>query len=447
MPRLVLLSVIDCLRADHVSAYGYARETTPTLDEVARGGVLWRHAQAASSWTKPSVASLLTGAYPSQHGAFQGVKRNGRGRAVTTDAISAETPTLAERFSQAGWRCGAFINNAQLDEFTGLHRGFETYQPRAGKADRILASLEQWLRADADRPAFAYLHFLEAHWPYKPRRRHIAQFGGDRDTNVFSRYSARDFGRLRREVARGEATLSAEELKQMIQMYDGAVRRLDGKLKRVLRMLEGLGLRDETALFVTADHGEEFLEHGRIGHGHDLAQEVIHVPLVASIPGLPRPEIRCEPVGHVDLGTTMLHTAGIADSDEPNLLNGVDSLRPVVSELRIRRRYTQALRRGKWKLQRRYAFECDDADALRNTPHELARTMPYKLECELYDLDADPAEQRNLAGQTSAQAPLAELTASLDRWWDATAAKQSGTCEIEIDKDVVERLRALGYMD
>lgn len=300
----VLLIVFDGVRADHVSAYGYERPTTPTLDALAKDGVLWERAYSTSSWTKPSVASLFTGLYPSGHGAFQGIKRS-KGRHVTTDVVTCPQPILAESFRAAGWRCGAFINNAQLGTFSGLNRGFEMYDDAAGKADRLLGAFWRWFDRDPKVPTFAYLHFLEAHYPFKPRRRHVRMFGGDRDTNVFNGFRARDYGRLRRAIARGQATLSPDELHQMIQLYDGAIRRLDGKLRETLNGFEQRSARDDLSVFLTADHGEEFLDHGHIGHGQSLYDELVHVPLVASVPGGPAGRRRANPVSQADLHASL----------------------------------------------------------------------------------------------------------------------------------------------
>lgn len=448
MPKVVILAVIDCLRADHVSAYGYPRATTPTIDALAEKGVLWENACSTSSWTKPSAASYLTGLYPSQHGAFEGIKRS-KGRLTSTDVVRCERPTLAERFVQHGWRCGAFINNAQLGQFTGLDRGFECYEPESGKADRLLKGFSTWLDREPQRPAFAYLHFLEAHWPYKPRRRHVRMFGGDRDTNQFRDYSARDYGRLRRSISRGEQTLRPDQLEHMIQMYDGAIRRVDGKIKLLLQMLAERDLREQTALFVTADHGDEFLEHGKIGHGHALYDELTHVPLIASLPNAAAGVRHAEPVSLVDLPDTLLAVAGANDADH-NLLEPGARTRPAIAELRVRRRYTQSLRAGDWKLHRRFTF---DADAPsydgRRPPHELVRTAPHKVEVELYDVQADPGEQRDLAAAPGRRAVRERLTAELDEWWQRTQCTQAGgpAGEVELDDVVVQRLRALGYVE
>ena len=450
--RGVLLIVIDCLRADHVSCYGYDRATTPTIDALSERGVLWEQAHAASSWTKPSVASLLTGLHPTGHGAFQGIKRSKGRTGAKTDILRASLPTLAERFAESGWRTGAFINNAQLGEFTGLNRGFGTYVPTAGKADRLIGIFLEWLEADLKRPAFTYLHFLEAHWPYKPRRRHVALFGGNRDTNYFKDFSARDYGRLRRAISHGEADLPDEHLKQMIQMYDGAIRRIDGKLKIILAMLTELGLREDTAILVTADHGDEFLEHGQIGHGQSLYNELTHVPLVAHIPQHAGRVRRPDPVSLVDLPHTMLRLAGLDGrlAGRDLLAAGETAPRPVYTELLTRRRYTQTIRTKEWKLHRRYKFEAvEGSSEVGSTPWEWASQCPHQITLELYDMHSDPLEQTNLADNPRCASIRSELLADLDRWWQGAAAASDAQapCEVEMDPEVIQRLRDLGYLE
>lgn len=445
MSRSVILVVIDCLRADHVSAMGYHRATTPGLDRMAADGVLWEQAYSTSSWTKPSVTSMLTGQYPTQHGSFEGIKRSKGRLTVTTDRLSSDEPTLAERFAAAGWRCGAFMNNAQLGPFTGLNRGFDCYVPDAGKADRLIERFLEWRGAERDRPAFAYLHLLEAHWPYKPRRRHVEMFGGNRDANFFRDFNARDFGRLRRAISHGEAVLSIERLREMIQMYDGAVRRLDGKIAAMRRSLEEIGLLDQSAMFVTADHGEEFLEHGGIGHGQSLYEELTHVPLIGVFPGAPRGSRISTPVSHVDLADTLLHIAGI-ESPEHDLLKP-GGTRAVVSELRIRRKYTQTFRSGDWKLHRRFTFAPENGTNGGYTSlGELLESTPHEVRHELYDLANDAAEASDLSDRAEDRETLERLGGQLDGWRRETVERATAG-EVEIDDSVVRHLRALGYID
>ncbi|MEE9296546.1 MAG: sulfatase [Phycisphaerae bacterium] len=467
MLRGVLLIVIDCLRADHVSAYGYGRNTTPTIDSLAEKGILWEQAHSVSSWTKPSVTSMLTGVYPSQHGAFEGIKRSKGRSIVTTDRLQSSQSTLAEEFSRNGWRCGAFINNAQLGEFTRLNRGFSSYAPSAGKADRLIGIFLEWLEADTHTPFFAYLHFLEAHWPYKPRRRHVKMFGGNRDTNYFRDFSARDYGKLRRAISQGAASLSQEQLQQMIQMYDGAVRRLDGKLKIILAMLNELGLRDQTAIIVTADHGEEFLDHGRIGHGQSLYNELTHVPLIMSLPDDAHGFESVGPirdrntVSLVNLPCTILGMAGIESAIPGRDLRAPSETQELtLGELRVGWRYQQTATRSGWKLHRGYRFKPPNGKLSRDiSPRRLVEECPYDVSYELYNVHGDPSERDNQADDPQRQSVLRELEGDLDRWWGevsrATPLSREVTPsapdqfdgDVEIDSTVVQRLHDLGYID
>jgi arylsulfatase A-like enzyme len=268
----------------------------------------------------------------------------------------------------------------------------------------------------------------------------MRMIGGDRDTNFFRDFSARDYGRLRRSISRGEVVLSQRHLEEMMQMYDGAVRRLDAKLRGLRRALKQMGLGDQTALFITADHGEEFLDHGDIGHGHSLHEEVIHVPLIGVVPGGTRGVRINRPVSHVDMADTLLAAAGIdVPGPSRNLLAPDGPARPVVSELRIGKRYIETLRLGKWKLHRRYALN-DEGKAVDDQPPR----------CELYDLDTDPGEREDLAAMPTYADIVTRVGSELDAWRSA-AVVPAGTAdanhEVAIDDSVVHQLRALGYLD
>lgn len=451
MLRGIVLVVIDCLRADHVSCFGYERPTTPTIDSLAHHGLTWRNAHSTSSWTKPSVASLLTGLYPCQHGVLRGVKRSKGRTELTTDVLACERPTVAEVLSSAGWRCAAFSNNVQLEEYTRFNRGFGTYVPIGGKADRLLEMLDAWLGENANVPFFVYLHFMESHWPYKPRRRHVQMFGGDRDTNMFRDHSARDYARLRRALSRGETTLPGEQLDEMMQMYDGAVRRLDGKVKALLQILRERGLWNETAIAVTADHGEEFLEHGTIGHGHSLYDELTHVPLILRWPGGLKNELRDNPVSLVDLPRTLLSIAALG-AGFPGcdlMIEGRESS-PVCSELSIRNRYTQTIRLGSWKLHHRTVFDAGvDAKPLELLRRARAGDLAHHETTELYDLSTDPRERVNLGASAERVETVVRLTEHLHRWWSGLQGGPSEEPggEVQVDEAVIQRLRALGYIE
>lgn len=447
--KCMLLILVDCLRADHVSAYGYNRPTTPTIDKLAKEGWLWERAYSTCSWTKPSVASILSGRYPSEHGLFRGVKRSRTNDVATTDALSDSIPTLAERLSDMGWKCGAFLNNAQLGEYSNLHRGFGVYEPGCGRADRILDAFERWL-AGVEGRAFAYLHFLEAHWPYKPRRRHVALFGGDRDQNRFRDYGGRDYAALRRGLKRGDIALDAEDVAEMVQMYDGAIRRVDGKIKRVLRILNDRTPAGDTAVFISADHGEELLDHGQIGHGHDLHEELTHVPLVARLPARGKGIRRIVPVSLKDLPATMLNLAeGSCPADGADLCAADSDSPPVFAELLAGRRYLQSVWLDEWKMLRSFRLDGErPTKESRGVPaQEVNQLKPTYI--TLYDLASDPSERKDRAGEPEAASALARCAAELDRWTSQIADGEVhlGSLDVEIDARVVKRLRDLGYVE
>ncbi len=447
-PRNLLLIVIDCLRADHVSCYGYHRPTTPTLDRLAQHGVRWSYANSASCWTKPSVASLFSGQHPTAHGAVGGVKRKAAGSGATTDTLRSTAPTLAEDLSARGWRCAALMNNVQLGSFTGLDRGFHVYESQLGKADHIIEAFCDWVRDQTHHPWFVYLHLLEAHWPYKPRRRHVRMFGGDRDSNVFRDFSGRDFGRLRQAVSRRELALTCEQITHMVQLYDGAIRRLDGKIKKILGILEERGQRDATQIVVTADHGEEFLEHGRIGHGQSLYEELIHVPLVTCGPGSPSGIVIEEPVSHVDLGHTMVKcVSGETSMPGRDLYSPNSASAPVLAEVKTAARYRQSLREGPWKIHRTYEL---NGNAGQPPTLVAAAVGPiHAKRVELYNLSVDPGEQNDLSEKLEFSDIRAKLTSKLTDLSQQTAAEGSDDrpATIELDDCVVRRLRDLGYLE
>jgi arylsulfatase A-like enzyme len=445
-----LLIVLDCARADHMTCYGYGPPTTPTIDALAAHGVLWEYAYSTSSWTKPAVSSMLTGLYPSGHGVFHGVKRDRSRPIASTDVLPPTCPTLAEWFALAGWRCAAFLNNVQLEEYTGLNRGFDLYVPVAGKADHLIAQYRDWLGRNLSSRTFAYLHFLETHWPYKPRRRHVAMFGGDRERNRFRDFTARDYARLRQAVSRGESSLTPQDWRDMIQMYDGALRRLDGKVKVILRTLEELELSEQSALAVTADHGEELGDHGSFGHGHTLYDEVLHVPFIMVLPDGPSGVRVGSPVSLVDLPATLLSAARIASAAPGVDLLSEKSPSPVCGELCKRHRYWQDFCSGRWKLHRRFRFdpECVQREA-HGRPRDWFLNCPHRLAHELYERLLDPYEQTNLAEHPDFLETRCQLSTGLDRWWDTLAARPTPVEEshVPVDAVVVRRLRDLGYIE
>jgi arylsulfatase A-like enzyme/Flp pilus assembly protein TadD len=401
----VLLVTIDTLRADRVGAYGGTVGLTPTLDRLAREGLRFERAYAPVPLTLPSHASLMTGRYPTR----TGVHDNG------TFTLGAG-PTLAAGLKAAGYRTGAFVGAFVLDARFGLNRGFDTYDDRvAGSsadlevvqrtAEQVLAPAYDWIvagttpapgavapgtAAPSARPWFTWVHLYDPHEPYDPPEPYRSRFAAD--------------------------------------PYGGEIVYADASLGAFLERLRASGGLENTLVVVAADHGESLGDHGERTHGLFAYDSTLRVPLLVWAPPRIRPAV-VRTARLVDVAPTILDLAGV----EP--LGDVDgrSLRPAVTG------EDQTIEPASY-------FEALNANLTRNwAPLRGIIQDGFKLidlpVPELYDLAADPQEQRNLYAQQRDRAR--PLEAELDR---ITRAAPQVAAPAVIDADAAARLRALGYV-
>jgi len=332
----VLLIIVDTLRADHVSPYGYTRDTTPYLSQMAQQGVLFENAIAPSSWTLPSHASMLTGLYPHQD------------RVQTeNDSLSRILPTLGEAMNKRGYRTAAFsANNMYFSRDHGLARGFmhfENYEQtfagilekvplsalilgklsqltsggtgaffgekNAATAERIDENAVDWIER-GQRPFFVMLNYFDVHEPVLPPKPYLHMY----TTNPEARNQNMHFEQ--NCIDRDEASCTADR-QQFVDVYDGATRYVDGNIQHLLSQLKERGLLENTIVVVTADHGQEFGDHGLFGHHESLYRGEIQVPLIFWKPGLIPASVRvATPVSTSDLPATILQMTG-PDAAQP----------------------------------------------------------------------------------------------------------------------------------
>jgi arylsulfatase A-like enzyme len=306
----VVLVVVDTLRADRLGAWGNRRGLTPFLDELAGRAHVFTRAYAQAPWTNPSVASLFTSRYQSQHGITEFLS-----------VLAADEQTLAEALGEAGWATGGFSANGLLSRRAGFDQGFDAYRSflqlggaedrllrPAKRADEITAEGMRWLdevRASRpDVPVFLYLHYMEPHTPYAPPPALLERVRGPG--------APLDLGALNRAVVLANLTAPAPAVLRDIQdAYDAEVLAIDEGLRALAAALDARGLLETSLLVVTADHGEEFQEHGGMGHGRTLYDEVLHVPLVIRTPGQGRGVVVDRLVSSVDVAPTILEVAGV----------------------------------------------------------------------------------------------------------------------------------------
>jgi arylsulfatase A-like enzyme len=420
----VLFLVIDCLRADHLSATGYPRPTTPNLDALAREGVTFTHAFAQATWTRPSVPTLLSGLYPSEH-ALQEFYR-GEGGAVMSPRLSDRVTTLAEAVKAHGYRTGLVGEQAQLSRRFGLDQGFDFYQSHVGAARNIHSVLFDWLDSSRQ-PFFAYLHYLEVHWPYCPP----AEVRGTFDTFNSPLPVCRDWRGLRKKLETREIVPTPVDIEAFKARYDEELMALDRELGLAFAELKAKGLWDNTLIVVTADHGEQFYEHGAGEHGKYLWDELLRVPLLfklpASWPG--------ERGARLD---TIVETRSIV----PTVLEAIGA--PAIPEVSAKSLVPWLIDRAPAGPPQPFVVaEIGSQVAVRDERWKMIADRDGKA-FQLYDLQSDPGETRDVADTDRRE--LARLRADLDLW-SRGLAKADASQQGEVDRKTVEDLKALGYLN
>jgi arylsulfatase A-like enzyme len=420
----VLLIVIDTARADHFSAYGYPRATSPNIDRLAAEGTLYERAISAASWTLPAHASLFTGLQARDHG---------------TDGnhwtLEASFDTLAERLRRAGYRTGGFSNNVWTNDTSGLKQGFETFeemwQEQKSRGENITLDdpgndmgaaktnerIFAWLDGRSDRrPFFAFVNYFEPHMPYRPTAPYDDDF-------LPAGVAAADLKRLRSFYSPQEyayilrvPTIRIDEgvLATLVGLYDGEIAYVDSVIGNLVEGLRSRKLLDDTLIVITSDHGEHFGEHHMLEHKFSLYEPLLHVPLILRAPGRVAANVRIPtPVAAQDLYGSVLELAGVEAGKAPVLprqaLPASDAARlRVFSELEFPKIFLDVARRK---------FSGFDIRRLERSLVAV-RGPRYKLiagsdgTLELFDLAADPGENRNIAAEEPGVA--AELKAAVD---------------------------------
>jgi arylsulfatase A-like enzyme len=284
----VILITISSLRADHVGSLGYHRDTTPHFDAFARAGVLFTHAFASSGWTMPAHGSLFTSLHPSEHGATH-----------ISKSLKQDATTLAEVLKENGYCCAAFCGGPNLNREHGFAQGFDLYDDYS--VPLLLESLQfgegsatdintcrtnglindaaiAWLTNNTQAPFFLFVHYYDNHWDYLPPPRFKELYDPNYKGPISGRGVAREPLFSNRPPDR--------DVEHLIALYDGEIRQTDEDLGDLLTALKGRGLCETSIIIILADHGEQFYEHGHTSH-HGVHDELIHVPLALSIPGLP----------------------------------------------------------------------------------------------------------------------------------------------------------------
>ena len=406
-PVNVVLVVIDTLRADHVSAYGYDRKTTPNIDRLAEGGILYENAVSAAPWTLPAHASLFTGLYVRDHGT---TNRNW--------TLDPSHETLAQRLQRAGYHTAGYSNNVWLNDTSGLKRGFKVFEEMWRQqhtrvegisadrpdtdmgGDRTTKRIFDWIDGlpDIGRPFFTFVNYFEPHLPYRPTIPYDDDFLDEGTPKPIvkrlrSFYAPRELGYI---LKLPWMRVPDSEIEILAALYDGEIAYIDSIIGRLVAGLEERGLMDNTVLVITSDHGEHFGENHMLDHKFSVYEPLIKVPLILYAPGRLPAGLRIEDQVQVhDLFGTLLDLVGLDPEGKRQLPleKGGKGLDYTFAQLDYPEAFLQAIRS---KIQGQDGKAVARAlDTVRDRQYKLIRGSDDTY--QLYDIVADPYESNDLA--------------------------------------------------
>ena len=456
-PNVVLI-VMDTTRADHLSLYGYRRDTTPNLRKLAADAALYPQALSAADITLSSHASIFTGLYPSWHGAYCEPPEAAFGRAL------GPVPTMAEELAKNGYHTMGVAANLYLRAQFGLQRGFADF--RIPRPVPVLAGDESWYmlrngmrhainqftdtaqfdrlysRADAvngeffrmlrqpglaEAPFFAFFNYMDAHFPYIPPHPFDRLFPGKTSA------TEADLDAIQSKVAEGGEPLPALYTSHAVSQYDGGIAYIDSQIGQLVDWLKRENLYDNTMIVVTADHGESFGERRLFLHGNSLYANLLHVGLLVKYPHSAHAGVVNAPVSLIDIFPTVMDVTGVK---APAGLQGRDLLDPAAIEPRD-------LFSESFPCPVLHTPACPGGCMMRSVvswPNKFIWSS--KGSPESYDLQQDPNENHNLFGSLN---PIARALSDQLRAWIKTMPPQEKQ-HLNLSPDEIKRFKALGYI-
>lgn len=451
-PNLLLITV-DTLRADHLSAWGYPRPTSPRIDRLAAQGVRFAAAQVQWPKTGPSFASMFTSTYP---------KDNGNVRQIGIP-LPCDFTTLAERLQRGGYQTRAVVANGALAREFNFDQGFDAYveawkeaHPAGGdpiRAENVtrlaLAAAEGF---EAGRPWFLWVHYIDPHFPYEAPRPWRGRFQGDeldqrddRRIRLLDKHSNQMNG-----IGRRQTIGDQDRLAFYVARYDAEIAYADEQIGVLLDGLEAVDRMADTLTAFTSDHGESLGEHHYyFDHGRFAFQTCLHVPFVLAWPGRIEPGVEHRPVEMLDLAPTLLEAAGLLEpggdfaqgsSLWPVLTGQAPPDSPVFAEggTATHGNWIKTVREGRFKVHHT------------RMGGEQRWIGGPGVDLVLYDLEADPGETTNLAADHPEVAE--RLKRRLWQWWNQPEFEVHTDDDLEcgsgraVEGDTTEQLRALGYL-
>ncbi len=427
--RNVVVILIDTIRADVFEPIGGGEDSparTPNFDELIKTSTVFANAYDNENWTKPSVATVLSGLYPSTHDAkFQ------------DDVLDKDVELLSERLKANGFATGGLIANGYVSEKFGFKKGWDTYynyirMSGSPRAENVYDDAIKFVEENKDDRFFLYVQTIDPHVPYRYHEETTPHYWDGPENTTIGKMLA---GKEQAELSGNHTKLTEADYDWIRALYYGEVEYHDIHMGRLIKKLEELGLKEDTLIIITNDHGEELDDHGKMGHGHSLYDELIHGPLLVRYPErVPEGIVYEEPVELVDIAPTMLELLGL----DPNGDHEGLSLLPLIEGKPVHRPYytltefldtRRAVRVGDWKMSGGSSWS------------------------KLFNLREDRGEQDNLIDKAPMARRLAEVHIAEGlanpvkrfRQLKTRTGRTFESSDVEMDPELRKQLEALGY--
>ena len=432
----ILFIVLDTVRVDHLSLYGYDLDTSPNIDRLGKNSVVFDNALSPSSWTLPSHASMFTGRDVSHHNVTK-----------TYDTLRDDETTLAEILKAKGYNTAGFTGSPWTKARYGFGQGFITYKDRLDffeysstfskfsirsfisfflqfkfeesvlkdyrkrPAEQINTDIFNWLDKNKGHPFFMFINYYDAHFPYTP------------DLNFKKKFTNKRYDYRRISMMRNRGLYDKYLVSYMISLYDAEINYIDYHIGNLLDRLDALGIKNDTIIIITADHGEEFYEHGGYSHGNTLYNEVIHVPLIVYYPKEFKPQRIEKRIGTIDTFSTILNMLKIEaqkNIDSASLITLIKNGKPYSKNYALSELFKRP------NIFKQFGFKIDEIKpqiAVFYNNWKLIKVYAKKkiISSELFDLANDPKERENLYYSSinktgSLQKYIINMTADFESW-------------------------------
>lgn len=424
----VVIILIDTIRADVFEPIGGqdSKVDTPEFDELTKEATVFTAAYDNENWTKPSVATVLSGLYPVTHDAKQ-----------QDDVLDRKVELLSQQLKAEGFKTGAFIANGYVSDKFGFKKGWDGWrnyirEGRSSRAEHVYDDAIAWLEENKDDRFFLYVQTIDPHVPYRFHEETTPGYAGDYNGKLNKILT----GKEQADLSGDHQKLNAADYDFIRALYYGEVTYHDQHMGRLLEKLRSWGLMEDTLLIITNDHGEELDDHGKMGHGHSLYDELVRAPLLIRLPGrVPAGQVLSEPVESVDIAPTVLQVLGMNSSKDHegvslvSLMEGRPAQRPFYAVTEFLKA-GRSVRVGTWKM--------------------IGTSSRWK---RLYNVAEDPGEQKNLIedaplARRMCELHMTEALANPNKRFRQLKARTGRTFkseDVEMDPELKKQLEALGY--